>query len=359
MKTLTVIIAAFVIGLACLPTWAQVPNTFTAGQTARAADINENFNAADARANANAARSAALEDRTAALEARPTSQGSGAAFNPEDRLFVPVDCSADSEALITAVGSSRPYTTFEISGTCDGPILIVHDGTELVSANSDTATIVLPAGLDGTGNIIDSSDLYTLEVSGAQNVLLERIILDTSNYNDPSLTDRFPSGMLARNSFVLFRDSGTVGGHYGIFSFDNASVRFQGINSLTDWVVGGLSVGDVATATIEGEMTISTTNTENLFRDAIESYWHGNVIVRGSLDINLPLGTFNSWGFFAGNMGNIIVQGGANVNDVSDGSFAQRNSTLDYSSGDSTYSGFFVRNDSSLSLAGTVNGRVS
>ena len=83
---------------------ADVPHTFTDGGSAVASEVNENFSY--------------LEERIDSLDS--SQRG--------DRQEISVDCSADTRALAKYLYwdgddfGKYEYTTFLLTGTCDGPI---------------------------------------------------------------------------------------------------------------------------------------------------------------------------------------------------------------------------------------------
>lgn len=245
-----------------LPTYAAVPNTFTAGTAASAADINANFSD--------------LDTRVGNLE-------SGGAGAPN---VVAVDCSSNAGAL--AAISFASNTTYNISGVCDGPIFI-NDKADIslvgVAAGA-TDSIALRAPNNGWGavNVLESNE-----------ITIENLFLDITDFADAATANGTDAaGVYVRNGYAIVRDTNIQGGLYGISPFRSALVRLEGTVNVTEFVNSGLSVGGQSTITSRGQVTVTSTRTDGDYLTAVESYRSGVIDLRAGAILSVPASLANT-----------------------------------------------------------------
>ena len=258
------------------PAYAAVPNTFSAGQAASAADVNENFTS--------------LDSRVGALEA--------ASVNPTN---VAIDCGADPSALKSA--TIKKDTTYDITGACAGPIYVSEDNVHLLGTSNTTDSIMLPAGISES----------VVWAGGAYNLQITNLFLDLTQ----TTADTSTGGIWARDAFVRLRDSRIQGGSYGIEPFRGAIVRLDGENSITEFSEAGLSASDQSNINTRGQTTISSTRTENQYIRGIASSRGSSVDVRGGITISLPT-TINAVAVRAESNATVRIQNNGIVSIVGD-----------------------------------------
>ena len=220
MKILAKLLPLILSGGVITASNADVPHTFSDGGSAVASEVNENFSY--------------LEERINSLDS----------LQSGDRQEISVDCSADTTALAKYLHwdsddfGKYEYTTFLLTGTCDGPIYIYGDGVRLQSADDNSpATLRLPAGV----NLEDGE--FVVMADGAQDARLIDLVIDVSAYTSSTYEDEYVTGVLARTSLVRIVNSDIIGGIQGVNAFRNAIVRFEGENSVTDFFKVGVSAG--------------------------------------------------------------------------------------------------------------------
>lgn len=240
-------IAAIISLTIAYPAYADVPNTFSAGQAASAADVNENFND--------------LDGRVSVLEA--------ASANP---VSVDVSCSADANALKNMTITKD--TTYNITGACIGPIYIEVNNVHLLGTSNANDSIVLPAGVD------DSA----VWAGGANNLQITNLFLDLRETNAANDT----AGIWARNAFVRLRDSRIEGGSSGVSPFRGATIRLDGTNSITEFRNSGLNASDQSNINTRGQTTVTTTLTDDDYVKAIRASGGSSVDIRSGITASVP-----------------------------------------------------------------------
>jgi hypothetical protein len=240
-------IAAIISLSVAYPAYAAVPNTFSAGQAASAADVNENFTD--------------LDGRVSALET--------ASVNPTS---VAINCGADPEALKNA--SITKDTTYIITGACNGPIYVEVNNVHLLGTSNANDSIVLPAGVD------DSA----VWAGGANNLQITNLFLDLRETNAANDT----AGIWARNAFVRLRDSRIEGGSSGVSPFRGATVRLDGTNSITEFRNSGLNASDQSNINTRGQTTVTTTLTDDDNVKAIRASGGSSIDIRSGITASVP-----------------------------------------------------------------------
>lgn len=251
--TLKTAIAA-ILSLTVTAVYADVPNTFTAGQPASAADVNANFTDLDGRVGG-------LDGRVGALEA--------AAVNPTN---VAIDCGADANALKDA--AIKADTTYNITGACTGPIYVEKDNVHLLGTSNTADSIVLPSGLDESA----------VFAGGANNLQISNLFLDLTATTTANQT----AGIWARNSFVQVNDSRIEGGGTGINPFRGAIVRLNGTNSITEFANAGLSANDQSNINTRGQTTVTSTRVDGDYMNGISASRGSSVDIRAGITISVP-----------------------------------------------------------------------
>ena len=262
--------------------YAVVPNTFTAGDPASAAEVNENFND--------------LDGRVTSLE--------NATLNA-----VAVDCNADgADALQTAINGAPPAgLIINATGNCNG-IDISIDTQSGIAINGQNSTTITGnvAGEPGI-NIEASAEISNLvalpgshniaiEISGGATVFFSGVTATNTNANSAAV-------VVVDNSFASFASS-TIGSAVtptGIIVEANSTVNLEGGNSVQGSAVAGFRAGavsvdtnavfqsfqdEVAVAnTITGGMWINFSSTANLIDSTVQS--GGNILLNGNSNMVL------------------------------------------------------------------------
>lgn len=301
-----------------------------------AGHIADNFSAI----NSNAADIANLDARISDLEA-----GAGAGG---ERFRVEVDCIDDSDALLNPPigGYFAENTTYEISGACNGPIVVNQDRVHFVGVDP-AAAIVLPANTPDPG-------IGAVFGDGAHDLRLANLLIDASAWASPMGEAQQVGGIYARNAFVRVIDSDVVGGSYGINPYRNAIVRLQGEVNVSEFYNAGISAGDQSLITTRGQVNIGTSIAAGQYLVAVEAYRIGLVDLRGGLRVSLPPeneeSDFEPIAIYANDNSTVRVRSGGVV-DVSGYVFAENRSQVDLEEG--SYNGEFGIEGGSLELVGT------
>ena len=301
---------------------ADVPHSFVNGSEANATQVNENFSY--------------LEERINSLD----SSQSG------DRQEISADCSADTRALAKYLYwdgedfGKYEYTTFLLSGTCDGPIYIYGDGVRLQSADEGSkATLQLPDNLE-------DPERYLVRIEGADDVRLRNLVIDASSYSDSNYEGDNIATVSVRRSFVEIEDAKIDGGITAVDVIKDSRVVFEGENSIENFHQMGLNIWSDASVESNGFISIIGKNSVNM-----SSNWFAAVSVSSSSLLSLNAGS------------------DIEIPNTSDSSFniiyLSRNSSLEFNnySGDAIHT---VQGDVSISDVGvlqmgsgtTINGTV-
>jgi hypothetical protein len=241
-------IAAILSLSAAYPAYAAVPNTFTEGQAAYAAEVNANFTD---------------------LDGRVTTLEGGAGIS----TWVTIACGDDSDALINATITAN--TTYNITGACAGPIFVTEDGVRLTGGDNTNDSIILPNGNDG---------IAAVNADGAHDLRVTNLFLDL---RDTTLADE-AAGIYARNSFVRMRDSRIEGGSVGIGPYRNAIVRLDGTNLITEFTEHGLMATDNSNINTRGATTVTSTRTDGESLTALYASRNSTIEIRNGITITLP-----------------------------------------------------------------------
>ncbi|MFT5275161.1 MAG: hypothetical protein ACI9SX_001522 [Pseudoalteromonas tetraodonis] len=302
-------------------TLAAVPNTFSSGSPASAAAVNQNFSSIDTRASALNVRIMALES------AAPTGPNK----------LVAVDCGATPDFFIGAqfLDTATAQTTYDISGTCNGPVIIRNDdvvlnGVDGVSGMVPASRITIPGALDLT--ILPSDERYAISFQGVARGLVSNLTVDGNNQMSPSSG----SGTIAsNNSYVTLIDVRSEGSVYGIAPYRNSYLRAEGAFLVVDdFVNSGLAVGEQSALIADTAVAINTTQTGGGYIDAVESFGTGYVDLRGDVTINVPDSSESlfSQAIFSGDGSFVRVRNATSVS-ITGGIFLLRNSTVRIDSG--------------------------
>lgn len=244
-------IAAILSLTVTYPASAAVPNTFTAGQAASAADVNANFTD--------------LDGRVGALEA--------ASVNP---VAVAINCGTNADALKNA--NIKGDTTYNITGACNGPIYVEDDNVHLLGSDNTADSIVLPTGLNNESAVF---------AGGAHNLKITNLFLDLTGVNANDQT----AGIWARDSFVRIADSRIVGGSMGINPFRAAIVRLDGTNSITEFSKSGLSASDQSNINTRGQTTVTSTRVDDQYMKGVVARNSSSIDIRAGITISVPTDT--------------------------------------------------------------------
>ncbi|MGB1311544.1 MAG: hypothetical protein ACPG47_10045, partial [Leucothrix sp.] len=168
-------------------------------------------------------------------------------------------------------------TTYNITGACTGPIYVEVDNVHLLGTSNTSDSIVLPAGIE------DSA----VWAGGAYNLQITNLFLDLT----ATTTEKFTAGIWARSAYVRVRDSRIQGGSTGINPFRGAIVRLDGANSITEFASSGLNASDQSNINTRGQVTLSSTRTDDQYMKAVAAYRGGNVDIRGGVTVSVPAAT--------------------------------------------------------------------
>jgi hypothetical protein len=373
-NTLKVTSVALLASISQLAYSAPITDTYTTGDTLTATtlgNIKSAVNDNDSKVTNNTAgiatNAANITSNTNAisndLTVRLNALESG--IRASNRTFINVDCGADADALTDLVNNNLyPYTTFNITGACDGPIYITTDGTWFVGDGVSTSSIVLP--FDTT-----SPDTGAVTVSGGSDVRFQDLTFDVSAWSGLSAEGSDAGGVYARDAFVTLTDVNVTGGLWGINPYRNAIIRLEGTINVTNFVNEGITLGDQSTVQVRGSSTTVTVNTSNLasqsftngnYITGISAYRQGVLEVRGDLSVSVPsgksalsvsdnsqirvrspaIGTFNGpidiSNSSVANLSNTVVNGRIHVNGGSTLDFknSQKDSTNDIQAADNS-----------------------
>jgi hypothetical protein len=246
--TLNTAIAAILSLSAAYPAYAAVPNTFTEGQAAYAAEVNANFTD---------------------LDGRVTTLEGGAGIS----TWVTIDCGDDSDALINATITAN--TTYNITGACAGPIFVTEDGVRLTGGDNTNDSIILPNGNGG---------IAAVNADGAHDLRVTNLFL---NLRNTTLADE-AAGIYARNSFVRMRDSRIEGGSVGVNPYRNAIVRLDGTNLITEFAEHGLMATDNSNINTRGATTVTSTRIVGESLTALYASRNSTIEIRNGITITLP-----------------------------------------------------------------------
>ena len=241
---------------------ADVPHTFTDGGSAVASEVNENFSY--------------LEERINSLD----SSQSG------DRQEISADCSADTRALAKYLYwdgedfGKYEYTTFLLTGICDGPIYIYGDGVRLQSADEGSkATLQLPDNLE-------DPERYLVRIEGADDVRLRNLVIDASSYSHSDYEGDNIATVSVRRSFVEIEDTKIDGGITAVDVTADSRVIFEGENSLENFHQMGLNIWSDASVESNGFISIIGKNSVNM-----SGNWFAAVSVSSSSLLSLNAGS--------------------------------------------------------------------
>ena len=278
-----------------------------------------------------------------------------------------------------------PYTTFNITGACNGPLYITTDGTRFVGDGVATSSIVLPAGAPNPEN-------GAVSVSGGSDVRFQDLTLDASAWADMAADGSDASGLYVRDGFARLIDVNVTGGIYAVNPYRNAILRLEGDINITGWVNEGLSVGDQSTVQLRGSsptLTVTSANTtassiSDSYMIAVNAYRLGQFELRGTVTATVPSGynaldarngsyvRFRNGGTLNGhveiygntsvNMNNVTVNGridvvdgstlgfGNSVKDSTNEMTARNNSTINISSSSTINDAIVSANSSTINV---------
>ena len=207
---------------------------------------------------------------------------------PVARNVIDIDCDANPDALIEPPYSDHfyPNTTFNITGDCNGPIIVSSDHVRLVGAEPNrAASIVLPNPVTPPASVSDGA----IFVDGAHDFRVENLTVDVSLWGSQAIaagTDA--AGVYARNAFVRLIDVDVVGGLYGINPFRNAIIRLQGTVNITEFVNEGITSGDQSLVTTRGQVNVSSTRSDGNYMNGVGAYRSGVVDFRAGIVVTVP-----------------------------------------------------------------------
>jgi hypothetical protein len=212
------------------PAYAAVPNTFSAGSSANAADVNANFTD--------------LDSRVSALES-----ASGGFSN-----MVEVDCAVDPDAFIDM--SIADNTTYTLSGMCHGPIGIWKKRNVVIQGD-DIGTkddgIILPPGL-----IAHPYEALGIWESSAE---VRNLTIDAQNYVSAlySFGSHVSALGVGQLSVARAYDVDFVGGDTGINVYQSSYLKTYDNVNVTGFNQSGIGVQSNSHARLSEEIQVTTT----------------------------------------------------------------------------------------------------
>jgi len=271
-----------------------IPNTFSAGDTVSASQMNANFTATKNAVDDNASRITAnestvtslsqsvnsLSTRTNEVESEITDlyqQVSQLSASPASTIQV--DCDTDPEALISYEFTDN--TTYVISGMCNGPVIV--RGKANVTLQGDASGtlddgISLPTGLQ-------SDPSATLIISSSDNIHLNNIVITSFNSSDASNN---PNGwwltplLVNRASSTDIHASKLQGGDSGIDVYENSVVRLYGNNVITGFLREGVNVHRGGSVQVREEISITSGNFTTPKPAVFRVYNNGVLLVKNA-----------------------------------------------------------------------------
>jgi len=219
-KPISLRIPLFVIlSIGCLSTnlFAAVPNTFSAGEPAVAARINENFND--------------LDQRVIDLGQLVADQSNGI------KVDVALDCGADADAFLNTPINS--HTTYTLTGMCNGPIWIENRRKIRIQGDgvgSKNDGIILQAGL------IDHP-FGALGVWDSKAIRLDDLVLSAANYvsKDYGTYSNVATISAGNQSKINATNVDFIGGDWSVNVYRQAHLRLGAGNTVTGFNRTGLT----------------------------------------------------------------------------------------------------------------------
>ena len=272
---------------------AEVPHTFTPGDPAVAAHVNENFSD--------------LDGRIVDLGQLVADQSNGIGVE------IALDCDSDADAFRNAEINS--HTTYILTGMCNGPIWI-YDRSNVTIKGDDSGVsdkndgVFLPANLDGLrdpeGELIESP-YGAVGVWRSRNVRLENLKIDASNYVS---RDYIINGFSARNiaaltsgqqAYVRAENVDFLGGDFALDIYSQSQLDIREGVTVTGFNRAGLSAFSSGVIIVHEDITVSglvDTSTES-YAQAIHASANGVVQIRngGSFTGATTTETTDSSGF--------------------------------------------------------------
>ncbi len=289
LRTATLMLSLTIVGSvsagSTTATGGGVPNIFVPGTPISSSEVNDNFSDLDIR----------LEDLEISVPSNST-----------EANIVFVDCDTTPNFFLEAPfnTTSDPDTIYDISGTCNGPVLIRDDNVTLNAASAG-ASIVLPAGLTFETSPIEF--LVAIYVFGANDVKINNLVIDASAFNLPAFDGENTGVIWARNSFVTLEDITALGGAFTIAAFDNATIRSNGTLSINDFFNEGFSAGQQGNIIVQGSVDFFSSNTPGGQASVISAFGDGHIDIRGDISIFTTNPTAN---IFAGENSYVRVRNG-------------------------------------------------
>jgi len=269
-KPISLRIPLFVIlSIGCLSTnlFAAVPNTFSAGEPAVAARINENFND--------------LDQRVIDLGQLVADQSNGI------KVDVALDCGADADAFLNTPINS--HTTYTLTGMCNGPIWIENRRKIRIQGDgvgSKNDGIILQAGL------IDHP-FGALGVWDSKAIRLDDLVLSAANYvsKDYGTYSNVATISAGNQSKINATNVDFIGGDWSVNVYRQAHLRLGAGNTVTGFNRTGLTADsgglirtmeDITVTGIVGTSTEDYITAVNATSNAIIQIRNGGTFTAGS-----------------------------------------------------------------------------
>ncbi len=313
-----------------------VTNTFTSGQPAVAAEVNQNFqdvvtgvnnngtaiitnennitaNTGNITTNTNSITNNAVNISTnsanvSTLTSRVTALES--AIDPISTTL-PVDCSSQTISSVIASAPAYGQLTLDITGACTETLVITRDNISLVGTGAG-ASIAYDSEI--TNNEYRSSITNTVTLIGANNIIIDNMTLRDAT------TNGFSAGLrLLNNASVLLKNSTIENTVIGIWASHSSTVQMSG-NTIQNNSSYSALITDAAVAEIRENNTLTGDNGVagvGIYRNGTVRVQEGtNTITNTSLTANAVEAFHGSQ--FRSERGTLTVNGG-----ISAGTFSQ------------------------------------
>ena len=225
-----------------------VPNEFTAGQPAVAAEVNENFTHITDRLDINETDITDLGDRVTTLE------------GVTDPASTTVNVNCPDDSISDAIANAPAYgeLILNISGACKETVVIRRDNLALIGQGAASTSISYDVPV--TTSKYRDSIINTITVISADGILIEGLTVKDAPSGSIGIAVTGGTGIsMLHGSSVLIKDSIIENNHVGVDSRHSSSAQLSGTtiqnNSNYDLLIrDGSSVG------IRENNTISNTN---------------------------------------------------------------------------------------------------
>ena len=259
---------------------AEVPHTFSAGEPARAAQVNENFSQ--------------LDTRLTPLE-NPTVDGP----------TIAVDCATDVTAFKTL--TPTPNATYVLSGICEGPVFFDNPSLGTITIQGDENGgqddgIALPADLL-TRTDFDhfNRDFAALWGNSGVRLQLENIRVSADGFQTDAADNPSIRALWAgRGAHIILENVSIVGGDIGAEAAGGYYSMLEGV-SISGFGETGLDVnsGGLAHAFFSVTITGATTEFTGDYSEAVLAWRNGSIYLSQGATLTPAVNTANDFEGYA------------------------------------------------------------